>query len=54
MFSLLADAMFTATRTRTGKDVPEHHKDWADRFVPSERRKSDLARYKFNPYRDLW
>lgn len=53
MFTVLADAMFHATRTE--RHVPERGtKDWADRFVPKNRRKGEMVEYRFNPYRDLW
>lgn len=52
MFSVLADALFTASRTK--RDTPDATKDWADRFIPEHRRKGGLDQYKFNPYRDLW
>ena len=50
MLSLIADALMNATRNKHY----DPHKDWADRFVPKYRRKSEDDRYKYNPYRDLW
>lgn len=52
MFSILADSLMTATRHEKHKSRPTD--DWADRFVPKERRRGELQRYRFNPYRDLW
>ncbi len=54
MFTLLADAMFTATLAKRGSDIPEHLKDHADRHV----RKTDWHQrplmHPHDPYRDLW
>ncbi|MCF2871507.1 hypothetical protein L0664_10570 [Octadecabacter sp. G9-8] len=50
MFTLLADAMYTATLARRGNKIPEHLKTHADRHVPEHERK----RHPHNPYRDLW
>ncbi len=54
MFTLLADAMYTATLAKRGSDIPEHLKDHADRHVPAHERKRTQMRHDQNPYRDLW
>lgn len=52
MFTVLADALFVATRKERHPLGPK--KEWADRFVPSDRKKDEDAKFRFNPYRDLW
>lgn len=54
MLTLLADAMFTATRARRGSNIPEHLKTHADRYIPQGRRKPDWHARTQYPYRDLW
>jgi hypothetical protein len=54
MFTLLADAMFTATLVNRGNDIPERLKDHPDRYVPKNKRQSSSAQFGFSPYRDLW
>lgn len=52
MFTLLADAMFTATLARRGDTIPEHLKTHADRFIPEHERKR--THHAQNQYRELW
>lgn len=54
MFTLLADAMYTATLARRGNSIPEHLKTNADRFIPEHERKRTARSHPHNPYRDLW
>lgn len=54
MFTILADAMFSATLARRGGEIPDHLKENADRFVSKKRRRGGLDPYKYNPYRDTW
>lgn len=54
MFTILADALFTATRVNRGDHLPDKRNYWADRFVPTKRRANQPDRYRHNPYRDLW
>ncbi len=54
MFTLLADAMYTATLARRGSNIPDHLKSHAGRHVPNGRRRPDWQARSFNPYRDLW
>lgn len=54
MFTLLADAMFTATRTNPCDAIPECHKPYADHYIPKHERKRTQARHPHNPMRDLW
>ena len=54
MFTLLADAMFTATLARRGSKIPEHLKTHADRHVPKGRRRPGDQTLDPTSYRDLW
>ncbi len=54
MFTLLADAMYTATLAKRGSKIPERLKTNADRYVPKHERKQHPRRHPHNPYRDLW
>ncbi|MGJ8611307.1 MAG: hypothetical protein ACSHWY_09440 [Octadecabacter sp.] len=54
MFTLLADALFTATRTNTNKDARNSPQPHADHYTPKSRRNPDWQARTFNPYRDLW
>lgn len=54
MFTILADAMFTATLAKRGNAIPDRLKNHPDRYVPEARRKTEAAKFSFNPYRDLW
>jgi len=54
MFTLLADAMFTATLARRGSDIPESLKTHADRYIPEHERRRHPCNHPHNPYRDLW
>ena len=54
MFTILADAMFAATLAKRGSDLPDRLKAHPDRYVGSEKRKADAARFRHSPFRDLW
>jgi len=54
MFTVLADAMFTATLARRGSKIPDRLKDHADRHVPSRARADAEARATLSPYKQLW
>ena len=54
MFTLLADAMFTATLNRRGHDIPEHPKAHGDHYIPKRREHVDWRGRTHDPYRDLW
>ena len=50
MFTILADALFAATR-RTKDPVKD---DWDQRFRTEKRGRGAHDLRRFNPYRDLW
>ena len=50
MFTLLADAMYTATLSRRGSEIPKNQKDHS---APNERRER-LARRELESYRHMW
>ena len=54
MFTLLADALFTATLSSRGKDARTNPQPYADHYVPKNRRNPDWQARTYNPYRDLW
>ena len=54
MFTILADALFTATLNERGSNLPEHPKYHADRHLPREAPNGRKLRHGQDPYRDLW
>lgn len=53
MFTLLADAMFTATLNRRGDNIPENPKGYADHYIPRRHRQHPI-KHPHNALRDLW
>lgn len=54
MFTILADALFTATLANRNKDTRTGPLPHADHYIPKNRRGLDWQARTFNPYRDLW
>lgn len=54
MFTLLADAMFTATLARRGNTIPDHLKSHSSRYIPQKDRRRTQGGNPYTPYRDLW
>lgn len=54
MFGVLADTLFTASRTgRTDPTRPDA-KSRAHHYSPRPSANELRSRYRYNPYRDLW